>query len=124
MNNHQDYNYIAIHAHDESVAKELAKDHSMNYLGNIGQLEHHFLLSFPKLQKRDLNNLAIETDHRVKWMEHQIPQKRLFKRLPPPPMTMIKRTPYPASPQNISIIAESFGIKDPGFPNQWHLVII
>src|SRR6266542_341912 len=144
--------YYAIELEDDSriSPREVADLLDISFVGPIGELDNHYLFSSSKemshLVTRSLNSdfdLSDESNDRVllkfrslkeerqqipsslKKRSHEIIDKILsvekqklrkrHKRLPPP-------IPKPKNKDNPEDIGAAYGIHDPGFKYQWHLV--
>ena len=134
-NDYENYNYYAVELEpsNDSLprASKLAQSNDLHLIGRIGALDHHYLFASSKhsLVKREpveiTSNLLAEEE--VHWVEQQVPQKRLYKRIPPQSPIFSNNSDFvhlkrsPGAPEKVSQIAASLGIKDPGFPEQFHL---
>ena len=142
-------------------AQSLAQDHDLAFVGRVGELDHFYLLASPKesvdahgrLQKREPQDIhsLLQKRSEIRFVEHQVSQKRLFKRIPPSKKTIEPLSQYESrnlialdkrqsyiyaptaetlnsstlgnrgSPEKVSQVMANLGIKDPGFPQQFHL---
>ncbi|KNE66623.1 hypothetical protein AMAG_11741 [Allomyces macrogynus ATCC 38327] len=130
---HANYHYFAARVHDGADPRLAARDvaaavdcpvaQSVELVGPVGNLPRHFLYRAPAecttaLAKRNpdaslhshLVRRALEEHDGVVYVEQQIPTRRLHKRAP----TAITQADAQA-------IFDSANIRDPGFPQQWHL---
>jgi subtilisin family serine protease len=117
--------YLAIQTTDKHLTA-LSQDYNLTLVKRIAQLDNYYLFSQPKKLKRHVSGLLQDfssdsrysylsvISNRIQWSEHQIPQKRLFKRVPP--------TNSDRPLVNSTQIAHDLGIVDPGFDQQWHLI--
>jgi hypothetical protein len=101
---HQNFNYFALKSNTSNM-EEIANHFGYRYHGRVGKLPNYYLISSPKkseevhyIQKR------LDSHEQIEWVEHQIPEQRLYKR------------------DLIGDIRTKLDLKDPGFSNQWHLV--
>ncbi|KAI9203313.1 pheromone processing endoprotease KexB [Polychytrium aggregatum] len=127
---HQLFHYYAIQVKSSpdpvSQAKAVADRLGFQFVGRVGELDDYFLLASEKPSEHrsaDADHPAVADHHaRVKkrfaeedhvlWVNEQVPKRRLFK-----------RTGMPADPLSPrSSPEQQFGIKDPDFVHQWHLV--
>jgi kexin len=120
LRDHSLFDYFAVQMHQgasqealNQEAQQIAVKINMTFHGNIGKLSNYFLFSNENSQKSLFKRDLLESHVRVRSLELQIPQQRLFRRQ----SAFIE----PRSP-NISAIREQLSIFDPGFSNQWHLV--
>ena len=61
----------------QEVAEEVAASHGLVFLGPVGNLEGHFLLESPHLEKRSAQpcgdtKAKLEADPKILWFEQQI----------------------------------------------------
>lgn len=131
---HNNFHYYAIDFSTEVMPEEIAELLRLEHIGPIADLGYH-LFRVPKAassliitnteEKDDLvmkhyHNLLKEP-HRlarrevqvlqaVTSLEPQIPRRRLFKR---------SAAVIPVTAEDL--VASTLGIKDPGYPKQWHL---
>lgn len=130
---HRDYYAINIPSDNgKESAQYIASKLGVRFEGNVGELDHWFMLSSPKnkahIEKRDqvltdfehhkaqsLLNKRDENQHHwhlVKRLDKQVLKKRT------------KRAPIPTlnATQLLLDTQKDLHIKDPLFPKQWHLV--
>ena len=117
MRDYHNLVYYAIQAKNHNI-HEVSSEYGLEFMHRIGELDDYYLVSAPKSGFNSLQRRSLLLDDRVLWMEEQIPQKRLFKRVGKQTLQgSIDKKEIPGP----EIIIEKLGIKDPGFPNQFHL---
>ncbi|KAI8973037.1 peptidase S8/S53 domain-containing protein [Pilobolus umbonatus] len=118
----RDYYTIHVPDGDEQVAAQISHDLGTQFEGRVGEIDTYYMLSAPQSRKRDDPVLSLfhEYQHktlskrdslwsRVKTIDKQVPKKR------------VKRGPIPPK-DKVDLTAETLGIKDPMFREQWHLI--
>lgn len=118
-NDHENYLYYAVQLKN-SVTKQLSstelhqnalslsKSLDFHFVDRIGELKDCFLFAKPKISTELIHHhhlKRLEQHSSLEWVEQQIPNRRLVKRIAPVIDDFI-----------------ALGINDPGFKNQWHLV--
>lgn len=107
-------------------AKHIAQQLQVRFEGSVGELDSWFMVSSPQSLKRDDPVLAnfdklkylslLKRDATSQhWKNVKLIEKQALKR-------RIKRGPIPTNKQLIDA-QKTLNIKDPWFPQQWHLVI-
>ncbi|ORY32478.1 hypothetical protein BCR33DRAFT_856553 [Rhizoclosmatium globosum] len=115
-NNHAEYTYIAIRS---SSPLSVATSFNATYIGPIGELPSHHQLAIPHqdLSRRSADPIhphhylkrALETHPDVDWVEIQEPKRRYSKRGEDGSM-------------GLKALGGRFGIVDPEFEAQWHIL--
>ena len=114
--------YYAIES-SKDLIQQLVLDHQLELIDQIGALDNYYLVSAPKQSFSSLSKRQLFLDDRIPWLEEQIPSRRLFKRVPPTTIFKSSSTDLSLADLNLSPdqVIQKIGIKDPGFPNQFHL---
>ncbi|KAK4510480.1 uncharacterized protein ATC70_004910 [Mucor velutinosus] len=130
--------YYTIHTlqpNDRASADLIAHEMGGRIEGQVGELSHYYWLSIPKGSKDVLQHYKKHKrnfDTMVTDIQPQIPNRRLYKRAPPP-IIENKGEEYKLNGEAIplpslddangyQLIKEALSIRDPGFDRQWHLI--
>ena len=146
-NDHSNYDFYAIQfdtqawpQHNSKInrieqAKATGDALGLIYVDQVGELRDYFLFAAPKTSTNGESMASVEASHHVerraleqpyvKWVERQLPQKRLFKRdassfyvTGKEGMNAISKR---IDPGLATTLVAKLNIKDPWFSNQWHL---
>ncbi|KAI8620705.1 peptidase S8/S53 domain-containing protein [Chytriomyces sp. MP71] len=142
----------ALHMRAEQIAAELSSaEVTMHFVGRVGELADYFQVAVKKglngseakpamqVQQEDEWDHLIEervmrvllAHPEVRWAEKQVPTRRVVKRQIPIEVPLPNAHVYAAAnvrsrnsvgTGRIAEASQQFGISDPEFPNQWHLI--
>ena len=142
--NHDTNDYYVLHLDPETSPDQIALHLGLVHEGQLGELQDHHVFSSGKtehdLVKRELaehkrrkRNLSGMTERStldgVLFAQKQVLRKPWEKRVVPPrdpslPSSQVKANAVRADPQavaKLTQVADTLGIKDPIFKDQWHL---
>ncbi|KAJ3225681.1 pheromone processing endoprotease [Clydaea vesicula] len=137
LNDHQNFYYFVIKTQQDPTILSI-ENSNFHYLGQVGELENHYLIATQKEDSNAEQVLEVEKNHRTilkkrlsdliefEELNQQLPRK-LFKR------KMINEVNNDclrkknvlearAIPKMNPIFQGQLGIRDPEFQKQWHLV--
>ncbi|ERS99383.1 hypothetical protein HMPREF1624_04583 [Sporothrix schenckii ATCC 58251] len=142
--NHDTNDYYVLHLDPETSPDQVALHLGLTHEGQLGELEDHHVFSSDKTEhdvvkrelterkrrKRDLPELADRNAlDGVLFAQKQALRKPWEKRVvpprvgPSPPALQAKAdTVNPAALAKLNKVADTLGIKDPIFKEQWHLI--
>ncbi|TIB70057.1 hypothetical protein E3P77_00013 [Wallemia ichthyophaga] len=115
--NYQTHDYYVVQSHLDSsemssALEAFGEEYGMKFVENVGELDNHHLFKVDKGRSLDdLHSSLSKRDHYpFRSLTYQQPRQKLHKRAPLHPDTDSAR------------VAQSLGINDPIFADQWHLV--
>ncbi|CAK7230643.1 pheromone processing endoprotease [Sporothrix bragantina] len=143
--NHDTNDYYVLHLDPETTPDQVALHLDLVHEGQLGELNDHHVFSSDKTEhdvvkreltehrrrKRDLSGVAERsTLDGILFAQKQVLRKPWEKRVIPPrdpslPPLQAKADAAPAHPEmvaKLTQVANTLGIKDPIFKEQWHLI--
>ena len=126
--------YYVAHLVSQADPTNVANTLGLQYQGQLGELEGHFIFSAPGpcrntenhdilsvFNRRPLNSTLLKRDNippteSISFWEPQVHRKRLSKRILQADLNK------PAPLDKVSEVSKAFNISDPLFSRQWHLV--
>ena len=145
--NYNTHDYFALHLNPSSAPKEIAVALGLDYEGKLGELTDHHTFSSPRHRRHNVEDVLEELRRRrrkrsagpradvldgVLWSQKQVLKPPKHKRGVMPPLSSRQGPPDsqkdaglpPAVEAAITFgqkLAQTLGIQDPIFKDQWHL---